>query len=329
MLFWVWRVRTAGCLHDVCVIVTGRAKPPNHWNPSCCMQRHTVTTQSPCMLLSASVKCSDYSSGLWPYDLCFPPHPSVLMHSPHLPSPIISPCPRPARHRRAEFMRISSMRRDFTCVCFSEAAQFPPAVPTCPVPSVKPGVKLRSREMISLRAWGEGGGGIASSKNPRLPVSLHSCNCCAASALPLLALPRRRSRARVSSSHQAVPGGAAQCHRAQRCGATGYLHSQRGKRRNLCLQSHWRQHRPPGGIRVWRPITGGMKDALCVRKGSPSSSMKRTRCQTSFREKYSIGTPLMFKVPDLMYDFSKGLDILPSAECGRPPWLPLSRFPGL
>lgn len=166
------------------------------------------------------------------------------------------------------------------------------------------------------------------SQNPWLPVSLHSCNCCAASAFPLLVFLRRRSRVRVSSSHQAVPGGAAQCHRAQRCGTTGYLHSQRGKRRNLCLQSYWRQHRPPGGIRVWRPITGGMKDALCVRKVSPSSSMKRTHCQTSFREKYAIGTPLMFKVPDLMCDFSKGLDILLSAEGRSPHSLALSRFPG-
>lgn len=71
-----------------------------------------------------------------------------------------------------------------------------------------------------------------------------------------------------------------------------------------------------------------MKDALSVRKVSPPSSMKRTHCQTSFREKSNIGTPLMFKVPDLMYDFSKGLDILLSAECRRPHSLPLSRFPG-
>lgn len=74
------------------------------------------------------------------------------------------------------------------------------------------------------------------------------------------------SRLHISSSHQAVPGGAAQCHRAQRCRTIGHLHSQRGKRRNLCLQSYWRQHRPPGRIRVWRPVTGGMKGTLCVRK---------------------------------------------------------------
>lgn len=67
--FLAWRVRTAGCLHDVCVIVIRRAKHPNHWNPSCCMQHHTVTTRSPCMLLTASVKCS---SGPWPYDLFVP-----------------------------------------------------------------------------------------------------------------------------------------------------------------------------------------------------------------------------------------------------------------
>lgn len=42
-----------------------------------------------------------------------------------------------------------------------------------------------------------------------------------------------------------------------------------------------------------------MKDALCVRKDSPSSSMKRTHCQTSFREKYNIETPLMLKVTDV------------------------------
>lgn len=130
---------------------------------------------------------------------------------------------------------------------------------------------------------------LSFSKTPWLPLSLHSCSCCAVSAFPLLVFLRRRSRVHISSSHQAVPGGTAQCHRAQRCGTAGYLHSQRGKRRNLCLQSYWRQHRPPGGIRVWRPITGGMKDALCVRKVSSSSSMKGTHCQTSFREKYNIG----------------------------------------
>lgn len=109
-------------------------------------------------------------------------------------------------------------------------------------------------------------------EEPWLPVSLCSCNCCTISVFPLffyfILFFKCRSHLDISSSHQAVPGGAAQCHRAQRCGTAGHLHRQRGKRRNLCLQSYWRQHCPPSGIRVWRPITGGTNASLGVRKVS-------------------------------------------------------------
>lgn len=67
--FLVWRARPAGCLHDMCVIVIRRATQPNQWNPSCCMQHHSVTPWSPCMLLTAGVV---NSSGLWPFDLFVP-----------------------------------------------------------------------------------------------------------------------------------------------------------------------------------------------------------------------------------------------------------------
>lgn len=114
-------------------------------------------------------------------------------------------------------------------------------------------------------------------------------------------------------SHQAVPGGAAQRRRAQRRRTAGHLHRQRGKRRDLCLQSHRRQHRPPGGIRVRRPITGG-------RNAPPPGRSQRLA---------GVRSRLMFKVADLVS--SKA----PSSRCQlvsfipprRAHSLPLSRLP--
>lgn len=56
---------------------------------------------------------------------------------------------------------------------------------------------------------------------------------------------------------QAVLGGATECHRAQRGGASWHLHREWREWWNLCLQGDRGQHRTPGWAGIWRPATGG------------------------------------------------------------------------
>lgn len=210
-----------------------------------------------------------------------------------------------------------------------------PAVPTRPLPSRRETVFKRDDRSTGLGGGDESSDGflnyflclLSCSEKPRVPVSLHGCNCYTISASPLtfpspLLPPESPATHGLTfpSSHQAVPGGAAQCHRAQRCGTAGHLHSQRGKRRNLRLQGHWRQHRPPGGIRVRRPITGGRNGALCV-KGSGSQQQERNTLPHVLQGKVQYRNSLMF-------DFSQSAGNHAFIPRRRPHSLPLSRFPG-
>lgn len=114
MLFWVFRL--AGCLHDVCGVVS-ESKKLNHSKLSCCMRRHTVTTRSACMLLPASPETLLLLLQLLGHGLvCVfsSPHLSVLTRPSCSPSQIVFSCPKPARCRRTKFMQISFLRRDFT-----------------------------------------------------------------------------------------------------------------------------------------------------------------------------------------------------------------------
>lgn len=170
----------------LCLYVCTHLPPcrKTHLYLRCCMQRPCpmMTTWSTCMCIfwpqaKSVVVCSMYvmqwyyysASSFWVIVLivhhhsCLPPS---LGANPFLFSAFIELYAMSKANLlwgHKKFMQISFMLRDFTCLCFYNVAHSVPAILTCPVSFVKPGVKVAFRRDDQFTGLGGRGWENASS----------------------------------------------------------------------------------------------------------------------------------------------------------------------